>query len=145
MKRMSLSIITQHCAGPKACFSKLALVRSYFASGRQAIREATKSQSNRWRRRREPIPSCRRFRGYTCPHEELRREREGVRASERDLQLDPLVRRGRIERWSAGETTAGPGRVRQSSSGTQPDRERASWARSESAACQLDSLPRPPL
>ena len=55
--------------------------------------------------------------------EELRRERVGVRASDRDLQLDPLVRRGRIERWSAGETTAGPGRVRQSSSGTQPDRE----------------------
>ena len=63
--------------------------------------------------------------------EELRREREGVRASERDLQLDPLVRRGRIERWSPGETTTGPGRVRQSSSGTQPDRDRASWARSE--------------
>ena len=63
--------------------------------------------------------------------EELRREHEGVRASERDLQLDPLVRRGRIERWSLGETTAGPGRVRQSSLGTQPDRDRASWARSE--------------
>ena len=63
--------------------------------------------------------------------EELRREREGVRASERDLQLDPLVRRGRIERWSPGETTAGPEQVRQSSSGTQPDRDRASWARSQ--------------
>jgi hypothetical protein len=62
--------------------------------------------------------------------EELRREREGVRASERDLQLDPLVRRARNERWSPGETTAGPGPVRQSSSGTQPDRDRASWARS---------------
>ena len=62
--------------------------------------------------------------------EELRREHEGVRASERDLQLDPLVRRGRIERWSPEETTAGPGPVRQSSSGTQPDRDRTSWARS---------------
>jgi hypothetical protein len=63
--------------------------------------------------------------------EELRREREGVRASERDLQLDPLVRRGRIERWSPGETTAGPGQARHSSSRTQPDRDRAWWARSE--------------
>jgi hypothetical protein len=63
--------------------------------------------------------------------EELRREREGMRASERDLQLDPLVRRGRIERWSPGETTAGPGRVRQAGSGAQPDRDRTWWARRE--------------
>jgi hypothetical protein len=63
--------------------------------------------------------------------EELRREREGVQASKRDLQLDPLMRRGQIERWSPGETSGEPGRVRQSSSGTQPDRDRASWARSE--------------
>jgi hypothetical protein len=62
--------------------------------------------------------------------EELRREREGAHASERSSHLDPLVRRGRIERWSPGENTAGPGPVRQSNSGTQPDRDRASWARS---------------
>jgi hypothetical protein len=62
--------------------------------------------------------------------EELRREREGAHASERSSQLDPLVRRGRIERWCPEETTARPGPVRQSSSGTQPDRDRASWARS---------------
>ena len=63
--------------------------------------------------------------------EELRREREGALASERSSHLDALVRRGRIERGSPEETTAGPGRVRQSSSGMQPDRDRASWARSE--------------
>ena len=63
--------------------------------------------------------------------EELRREREGAHASERSSHLDALVRRGRIERWSPGETTAGPGPVRQSSSGTQPDRDRAWWARRE--------------
>ena len=63
--------------------------------------------------------------------EELRREREGAHASERDLQLDPLVHRGRIERWSPGDTTAGPERIRQSGSGARPDRDRASWTRSE--------------
>ena len=62
--------------------------------------------------------------------EELRREREGAHASERSSHLDPLVRSGRIERWSPGETAAGRGPVRQSGSGTQPDRDRASWARS---------------
>ena len=29
---------------------------------------ATKSRSNRWKRRREPTPCCQRFRDYTCPH-----------------------------------------------------------------------------
>ena len=43
--------------------------------------------------------------------EELRREREGVQASKRDLQLDPLMRRGQIERWFPGEISTGPGRV----------------------------------
>jgi hypothetical protein len=54
--------------------------------------------------------------------EELRREREGAHASEHNLQLDPSVRRGGTERWSPGEISTGPGRVRQSGSGTQPDR-----------------------
>jgi hypothetical protein len=63
--------------------------------------------------------------------EELRREREGVRASERDLQLDPLVRRGRIERWFPGEISTEPGRVRQAGSGAQSDRVRVWWARRE--------------
>ena len=63
--------------------------------------------------------------------EELRREREGKHPPERNLKLDPSVRRGRIERWSPEEITAGPGRVRQSSSGTQPDRDGAAWARGE--------------
>jgi hypothetical protein len=76
--------------------------------------------------------------------EELRREREAAHASEGDLQLDPLVRRGRTERWSPGEITTGPGRVRQSGSSTQPDRDRAAWARSEQTANQLGSLSEPP-
>jgi hypothetical protein len=63
--------------------------------------------------------------------EELRRKREGAHLSARSSQLDPLVRRGRIERWSPEEIAAGPGRVRQSSSGTQPGRDEAAWARSE--------------
>ena len=61
--------------------------------------------------------------------EELRREREG--ASERNLQLNPSVRRGGTERSSPGEISTEPGRVRQSGSGAQPDRDRVWWARRE--------------
>jgi len=63
--------------------------------------------------------------------EELRRERDGAHASERNLQLNPSMRRGGTERWPPGEISTGPGPVRQSSSGTQPDRDRAWWARRE--------------
>ena len=59
--------------------------------------------------------------------EELRRDREGVHASERNLQLNPSVRRGGTECWPPGE----PGRVRQAGSGAQPDRDRVWWARRE--------------
>ena len=61
--------------------------------------------------------------------EELRREREG--ASERNLQLNPSVRRGGTEPWSPREISTEPGRVRQAGSGAQPDRDRAGWARRE--------------
>ena len=61
--------------------------------------------------------------------EELRREREG--ASERNLQLNPSVRRGGTERLSPGEISTEPGRVRQAGSGAQPDRDRVWWARRE--------------
>ena len=63
--------------------------------------------------------------------EELRRDREGVHASERNLQLNPSVRRGGTERSSPGEISTEPGRVRQSGSGAQPDRDRVWWARRE--------------
>jgi len=63
--------------------------------------------------------------------EELRREREGARASERNLQLNPLARRGGTERLSPGEISTEPGRVRQAGSGAQPDRDRTWWARRE--------------
>ena len=63
--------------------------------------------------------------------EELRRARKGVHASERNLQLNPLVRRGGTERWSPGEISTEPGRVRQAGSGAQLDRDRAWWPRRE--------------
>ena len=63
--------------------------------------------------------------------EELRREREGAHASERNLQLNRPVRRGGTEPSPAGEISTGPGPVRQSSSSAQPDRDRAWWARRE--------------
>ena len=63
--------------------------------------------------------------------EELRREREGAHASERNLQLNPAVRRGGTERWSPREISTEPGRVPQAGSGAQPDRDRAGWARRE--------------
>jgi hypothetical protein len=63
--------------------------------------------------------------------EELRRERDGAHASERNLPSNPSMRRGGTERWSPREICTEPGRVRQAGSGAQLDRDRASWARRE--------------
>jgi hypothetical protein len=49
--------------------------------------------------------------------EELRHEREGTQAAESDLQRELPVNRARGTRWAPSEIGAGPGRVRQSSSG----------------------------
>jgi hypothetical protein len=46
--------------------------------------------------------------------EELRREREAAHAAESELQWDPLTRSNRNAYWSPRETSATPGRVRQS-------------------------------
>jgi hypothetical protein len=46
--------------------------------------------------------------------EELRRERGGAQAAERDLQRDPSANRARPERWPPAEMSAGPGKGRQS-------------------------------
>jgi hypothetical protein len=45
--------------------------------------------------------------------DELRREREGARAAENDVERDLAMRRARSVRWPPSETIAGPGRVRQ--------------------------------
>jgi len=45
--------------------------------------------------------------------EELRREREGTKPSEK-VQRDPPLLRGGTIRWPPSEISAGPGRVRQS-------------------------------
>src|SRR6516225_7819256 len=129
---MSLSVITQRCAEPRACFSKFALYnRISPAADKRSARPPNLNRTDGGGGDVNRPRAADDFAAIRARMEELRREREGVRASERDLQLDPLVRRARNERWSPGETTAGPERVRQSSSGTQPDRDRASWARSE--------------
>ena len=62
---------------------------------------------------------------------ELRRERERAEAAEIELQGDPRGDRGRTDRWTPGEISAGPGRVGQSGSDTRPGRDRARWARHE--------------
>jgi hypothetical protein len=49
--------------------------------------------------------------------EELRRGREGLQATESDLQRDPLFHRARSLRWPPSEIGAGLGRARQSGSG----------------------------
>ena len=46
--------------------------------------------------------------------EELRREREGTKPSEKEAQRDPPIRRGGAIRWPPSETSVGPERVRQS-------------------------------
>jgi hypothetical protein len=45
--------------------------------------------------------------------EELRREREGTKAREKEAQRDPPVLRGGAIRWPPSESSAGPGRIRQ--------------------------------
>jgi len=117
MKRASLSVITVHSRDPRACLSRLALIRSLFPAAHRRSACATKSQRTRRRRRREPTSCCRRFRDYTVRMEELRREREGGPASEGDLRSGPPVSRGRTDRSAPGEICAGPGRVRQSGLG----------------------------
>ena len=49
--------------------------------------------------------------------EELRRERDGTHATEREGQADPAMRPARNAYWSQREISAGPGRVRQSGLG----------------------------
>jgi len=49
--------------------------------------------------------------------EELRREREGTKPSDKDAQRDPPMPRPNAIRWPPSETSAGPGRVRQSGRG----------------------------
>jgi hypothetical protein len=46
--------------------------------------------------------------------EELRREREGTKPSDKGAQPDPPMPRPNAIRWPPSETSAGPGRVRQS-------------------------------
>jgi hypothetical protein len=46
--------------------------------------------------------------------EELRREREGTKPREKEAQRDPPVLRGGAIRWPPSESSAGPGRIRQS-------------------------------
>ena len=46
--------------------------------------------------------------------EELRRDCEGTSPSEKEAQQDPSIARGGAIRWPASESTAGPGRMRQS-------------------------------
>ena len=46
--------------------------------------------------------------------EELRREREGTKPSDKDAQRDPPMLRPNAIRWLPSETSFGPGRVRQS-------------------------------
>ena len=46
--------------------------------------------------------------------EELRREREGTKPSEKEAQRDAAMPRGGAIRWPPGELSTGPGRVRQS-------------------------------
>ena len=46
--------------------------------------------------------------------EELRREREGTKPSEKEGQRDPPMPRGGAIRWPPSEVGEGPGRVRQS-------------------------------
>ena len=50
--------------------------------------------------------------------EELRREREQAKPSGRDAKPDPPLPRGGSIRWPSSETSAGPGRVPPSGSGT---------------------------
>ena len=46
--------------------------------------------------------------------EELRREREGAKPSEKEAHRDPSTPRGGAIRWPPSESSVGPGRVRQS-------------------------------
>ena len=46
--------------------------------------------------------------------EELRREREGTKPSEKEAQRDPTMPRGGAIGWPPSETSIGLGRVRQS-------------------------------
>lgn len=46
--------------------------------------------------------------------EELRHEREGTKPSDMDAQGNPPMPRPNAIRWPPSETSAGPGRVRQS-------------------------------
>ena len=46
--------------------------------------------------------------------EELRREREGTKCSEKEAQRDAAMPRGGAIRWPPSESSAGPGRLRQS-------------------------------
>jgi hypothetical protein len=46
--------------------------------------------------------------------EELRREREGAKPSDKEAKRDPPVSRGEAVCWPPSETSGGPGRVRQS-------------------------------
>jgi hypothetical protein len=50
--------------------------------------------------------------------EELRREGEGAKPSEKEVQRTPQTYRGRDVRYSTPENSVGPGRVRQSGPGT---------------------------
>jgi len=48
--------------------------------------------------------------------EELRREREGAKPSDKEAQRNPPMARGGSIRWPASEDNLRPGRVRQSGS-----------------------------
>ena len=62
---------------------------------------------------------------------ELRREREGAHAPERNLKLNPWVRRVRAEHGPPERSAPGRAGSETAVPGKQPDRDRAWWARRE--------------
>jgi len=61
--------------------------------------------------------------------EELRRERDGTKPSDKEAQRNPRMPPGGAIRWPPSKTSEGPGRVSQSGSGAPLDRDRPWYAR----------------
>jgi hypothetical protein len=110
--------ITSHYWLGWACSEKLTILRSTLrpvggrSSGRQ--NDTKRKGGNAVNRPRAADD----FATIRARMEELRREREGAEHGDEDAQQDlPMPRSGAI-RWPPSEVSSGPGRVRQSGSGT---------------------------
>ena len=81
---------------------------------RAADRPATRAITEDGRRDVNRPRAADDFASIRARMEELRREREGAYAVDRELERDLAIRRARSARWPASETITGPGQGRQS-------------------------------